>query len=930
MRITLKFGREMKIQPIYFLDNLPIKEKKHDEKINNTNDRNKITEFPSGYGNTNIAFCGKSKSAKAKSKSKPKVGLEEFSAQYKKALSETDYFVPYFEPYKESVQEILTHLCAGQPCLVVHSDNMDSKELLIHDIRKSIDNGHNQARHFGLPRGIPIVTINCADYSDKNSVIDYMTDEVVDAAGNDRAIIVADEADTLFDLLDRPYDFYKSSLFKKYPTIFLIEDKFIRLTQDDLALINSNFITPEQRAENYPDLDYNKYEALKQASKQVLMQQNRVGLPSIKFDEALAFLKNPVVQRHILSQDNDITFDKKVIEAALSLATAKLYYTLNHFGSGYQGYIMNEGAIAFDAAISLLKKAAINAANNNSTVVGPANLLSVFPDSALELTEKFKKDMDEHAAQKAKAERESAIADKEPEAVEAESEYIEYSNFSVIRNSKTKFSDIGGMFNVKKQLKEEFLDIFKNDKIKNSQKPNGILLYGPPGCGKTLLAKAIAGEAGVPFISTAGSSFIEIYVGTGPKRVRELYEVAREEAANHPSKTAIVFIDEVDAAAGDRRHSGTDEDTKTVDALLHEMDGTKNKGDSDIKIVTIIATNNKNMLDGAITRSGRIDVKCYIDDPRYSEKARLEILKIHSKDLPFKNDKEKEKLINELAKTSSGMSGADLAEVIKKAYRLSLRAGRKNIITQEDINEAKMRIQAGIKTDMETSDYERKQTFAREAGKAVNSMILEKIFEGEKYKHKMPTIALDFISNSARGGVPGSTYFKPSENKIESKESLFADVVTLYGSYAVETQLFDTHTTKVQRDMAEASEIIASSVVSFDFGTNKRFLSLNSLDLSSLYAGEIKEEIENFSRTGMNISQQMIKFAKPFIEQYVDSLMKSDVDREITSEEFKNQFSKWIEDNNKKEEYETLCKNIKEQITSFCSEKGEEKAKLGF
>ena len=271
-----------------------------------------------------------------------------------------------------------------------------------------------------------------------------------------------------------------------------------------------------------------------------------------------------------------------------------------------------------------------------------------------------------------------------------------------------------------------------------------------------------------------------------------------------------------------------------------------------------------------------------------------------------------------------------MAEVIKKAYRLSLRADRENIITQDDINEAKMRVQAGVKTDIETTDYEKQQTIAREAGKAVNSMILEKIFEGEKYKHKMPTNVLDFISNSARGGVSGSTYFKPSDNKTYSKESSFADVITLYGSYAVETQLFDTHTAKVYPDMDNASNIITDSVMYFDFGTSKRFLSLGSSNLSSLYAEEIKSEIENFSQKGMKISQQMIKFAKPFIEEYVKSFMGENSEREVTAEEFKNKFNNWLRANNKEEEYSDLCQDLKTQIQDFCKEKEPEKTKMGF
>ncbi|MBQ7449915.1 AAA family ATPase [bacterium] len=920
----------MRISPIIFslTENKNLKKK---EVSPNKDIKKEITDFPSNYGKTNIAFCGREKSSKKVQI--PPIALEEFISHYDKLKKEQNVVFPYFEPYRESVNRILTYLCSGEPCLVVYSDQMDSKELLLNDIRQSTDKGSSTSRLFGIKKGIPIITLNCADYVDRNPAIDYMEDDIINNVGDKKAIIVADEADTLFNSFNRPDDFLKSSLFKKYPTIFLLVESYTRSSKDDIAILSTKFLSSEDRFSLYPDLNYSDDEASRLASKQSLLQRNSVGLPSITSKDACKYLSNPIVQRFILAQNNNLRFNKEAIIGAISLADAMLYYKPNHTGAGYQGYIINEGATALDLAISLLKNAAVNAINLHSKTVRMNNLINIFPFSAEEMLTEFNNEIDEKNNKKNVVENEEKEDERVSSSVnvDEDADVSSSSNYSIIRNPKTKFSDIGGMFNVKKQLKEEFLDIFKNDKIKNSQKPNGILLYGPPGCGKTLLAKAIAGEAGVPFISTAGSSFIEIYVGTGPKRVRELYDAAREEAAKHPSKTAIVFIDEVDAAAGDRQHSGTDEDTKTVDALLHEMDGTKNKSDNDVKIITVIATNNKNMLDCAITRSGRIDVKCYIDDPRYSEKARREIINIHVKDLPFESDEQKEKIIENLANSTAGMSGADLAEVIKKAYRLSLGTGRENVVTQNDINEAKMRVQAGIKTDIESNEYEKRQTIAREAGHAVNSMMLEKLFENESYKHKMPARVLDFISNSARGGVLGSTYFKPSgENKTVSKESCFADVIMLYGSYAVETQLFDTHTSNVEKDMEEAASIIEKAIIDYDFGSQKRFVSLKSQNMRYLYADEIKSDIAQFSTTGMKIAQKMIQFAKPFIAEYTDSIISKGENKEVTAEEFKSMFNSWIESNGKKEEYEKLCQTLKTEITDFCKEKEEEKAKLGF
>ena len=929
----------MKTHSINLVKELVLNKKKENHNETCFKQKCNMTNFPKGYGNTNIAFCAKQKYKHLPKMYEPAVDVKEFMEVASKRGQRENSYLPFFTPYKYSVESVLNYLCTGQSCLLYYTDKMDVRELFLHDLRKTLDRGQNKARLFGLPRGIPFVKFNCADFLDKNELTDYMMEKVEEQVGDEKAIIIADEADTLFDVMERPNDFFKASLFKKYPTIFLTEEKYKMVSQDESAVYNTRFVSAQERYSEFPDLEYSYAEAEKQKSKQALLIQNNVSLPIIKNSDAKKFLMNPLVQKYFLANGNDIRFSLSLISYAISLANADLYYTNNNYGTNYQSYLTTQRGTALENAIMLLRLAAVDAVNHSQRIVKKENIRNIYPYKDAPLIEKFNKltkTLESHKEQMKEItdiiNSQAEEADNDKKTTEKEEEILENDGkVSIIRNPKTKFSDVGGMFNVKKQIKEEFLDIMKNDNIKNSQKPNGILLYGPPGCGKTLLAKAIAGEAGVPFVSTAGSSFVEIYVGTGPKGVRDLYEIARNEAKKHPSKTAIVFIDEVDSAAGRRNpDSGSGEDLKTVNALLHEMDGTKNKGDEDVKIITIMATNNKNMLDGAITRNGRIDVKCYIDDPRYSEKARREILDIHAKDLPFENEEEKEKLIDNLAKTSSGLSGADLAEIIKKAYRLSLRADRENIITQDDINEAKMRVQTGVKTDIETTDYEKQQTVAREAGKAVNSMILEKIFEGEKYKHKMPTMVLDFISNSARGGVSGSTYFKPSDNKTDSKESCFADVITLYGSYAVETQLYDTHTIKVYQDMGLASDIISSAVMYFDFGSSKRFLSLGSSNLSSLYSEEIKGEIENFSQKGMKISQQMIKFAKPFIEEYVNSLSGENSEREVTAEEFKAKFNNWLKANKKEEEYETLCKDLKAQIQDFCKENEPEKTKMGF
>ena len=415
--------------------------------------------------------------------------------------------------------------------------------------------------------------------------------------------------------------------------------------------------------------------------------------------------------------------------------------------------------------------------------------------------------------------------DEQNEITDKQDTKTEVSKFKIYKNVKTRFSDVGGMFNVKKQIQNDLLNILNNPNVKNSDKPSGIILYGPPGTGKTLLATAIAGEAGVPFISTAGSGFTEIYVGAGAKHVRELYSEARNLAKNSPSKTAIVFIDEADAVAGRRGQSSNKENDHTLNALLSELDGVQSKEENDIKVITIMATNRKDMFDDAF-RKGRVDLEFKIDDPRYSEKARKEILEINAKNKPFKDAKEKNKLLTDLAKSSSGMSGAELADVIKRAYRKTLYVGRKKqYITEKDINEAKLETLIGIKNDTEKSDFEQKSVLAHEAGHAINQLIMNKVFENENKKSKMPIQKLDFIVNESRGDAAGLTMMKPSDNHRLTVESLLSTLVVNYGGYSIEESMFDGHTDGVSSDLAHSTNLIINAVTKWGLGQKTKYIS---------------------------------------------------------------------------------------------------------
>lgn len=560
-----------------------------------------------------------------------------------------------------------------------------------------------------------------------------------------------------------------------------------------------------------------------------------------------------------------------------------------------------------------------NMMGSNTDIVSEMREIG-YAQSAMELAaviSQFELDNPKLAAQyKKDSERTRKPDQTKPEEVKEDTK----SNFKVYTHVKTRFSDVGGMFNVKQQIQEELLNILNNPRVKNSDKPGGIILFGPPGTGKTLLATAIAGEAKVPFISANGSSFNEIYVGAGAKNVRELYSQARNLAKASPSKTAIVFIDEADAVAGKRGGSSNRENDNTLNALLSELDGVQSKEESDIKVITIFATNRKDLFDSAF-RKGRIDMEFKIDDPRFSEKARREILAVNSKEKPFKSDREKNKILDELAKTSAGMSGAELADVIKRAYRKTLYKDRQvPYITEKDITEAKLEAIIGAKNDGEKTDYELKMVRAHEAGHAINQIVINRVFKDEAQKSKMPMQTLDFIVNESRGNAAGLTMMKPTENHRITIESLLAHLIVNYGGYSVEEKLFDCHTDGVSSDLQNSTDLIMQSVTQWGLGSKTRYIGCDPGGVTfELFKPDIKNDLINYSGTGMAISEMITEFTEPFIKEYVDKLTSGPLEKAsiITGEKFEKMFDEWLTKNNAQKDFEELCKKIRSSMTEF-------------
>ncbi|EOE6439932.1 ATP-dependent zinc metalloprotease FtsH [Campylobacter upsaliensis] len=358
---------------------------------------------------------------------------------------------------------------------------------------------------------------------------------------------------------------------------------------------------------------------------------------------------------------------------------------------------------------------------------------------------------------------------------------------------KVKFGDVAGVEEAKEEVKE-IVDFLKYPEryIKLGAKiPKGLLLVGPPGTGKTLLAKAVAGEADVPFFSVSGSSFIEMFVGVGASRVRDLFENAKKEAP------AIVFIDEIDAIGKSRAANGlmggNDEREQTLNQLLAEMDGF---GTESSPVIVLAATNRPEVLDAALLRPGRFDRQVLVDKPDF--KGRCEILKVHMKDVKI-SPKVK---VEDVGRLTAGLAGADLANIINEAALLAGRDGKK-FVEQDDLVEAVERAIAGLeKKSRRINDKEKKIVTYHECGHA----LIAETTKGAKRVSKVSVIP--------RGlAALGYTLNTPEENKfLMQRHELIAEVDVLLGGRAAEEVFIGEISTGASNDLERATDIIKAMI----------------------------------------------------------------------------------------------------------------------
>lgn len=404
------------------------------------------------------------------------------------------------------------------------------------------------------------------------------------------------------------------------------------------------------------------------------------------------------------------------------------------------------------------------------------------------------------------------------------------------KNKKT-FADVAGCDEEKEEL-AEIVDFLKNPKsytAMGARIPKGVLLVGPPGTGKTLLAKAVAGEAGVQFLSISGSDFVELYVGVGAGRVRDLFEQAKKLAP------AIIFIDEIDAV-GRQRGSGLggghDEREQTLNQLLVEMDGFgSNEG-----VIVMAATNRADILDNALLRPGRFDRQVYVGLPDI--RGREAILKIHARDKQLAEDVD----LNSIAKGTPGFAGADLENLMNEAALLAVRR-RHRFITMEDVDEAILKVQMGPeKKSRKMSEKARRLTAYHEAGHAV---------AGRYLKHVDP---VHYITIVPRGPAGGFTLFRPQEDleNFKSREEMFENIVMSLGGRIAEKLFLDDISTGASGDIQQASSIARDMVTKYGMSERLGPISYDSSG-HSIFIGRDFGQTKSYSEETAGIIDEEVK-----------------------------------------------------------------------
>lgn len=466
------------------------------------------------------------------------------------------------------------------------------------------------------------------------------------------------------------------------------------------------------------------------------------------------------------------------------------------------------------------------------------------------------------------------------------------------------FKDVAGQEEAKESV-VEMVDFLHNPgkyTAIGAKLPKGALLVGPPGTGKTLLAKAVAGEAKVPFFSLSGSDFVEMFVGVGASRVRDLFKQAEENAP------CIVFIDEIDSigkSRDSRYGGGNDEREQTLNALLAEMDGF----DSSKGILILAATNRPEVLDPALLRPGRFDRRVIVDTPDF--KGRLETLKVHSKDVKLDETVD----LDAIANITSGAVGSDLANMVNEAAINAVKCGRK-AISQDDLMEAVEVVIAGReKKDRILSKEEKKIVSYHEVGHALVAAI---------QKHAEPVQKITIVPRTM--GSLGYVIQAPEKEKyLMSKDELSAELVTLLAGRASEEIVFDSVTTGASNDMEKATKIARSMIAQYGMSEKFGLMSLeqisdpylgghSQLNCSDKTATEIEEEVKILLKQKYEEAKKLLQENRDKLDKIAKFLYEKET---ITGKQFMDIYHKCDEPEAREETTQTVetVENAKEDIT---------------
>ncbi|OGH14582.1 MAG: cell division protein FtsH [Candidatus Levybacteria bacterium RIFCSPLOWO2_02_FULL_37_10] len=431
---------------------------------------------------------------------------------------------------------------------------------------------------------------------------------------------------------------------------------------------------------------------------------------------------------------------------------------------------------------------------------------------------------------------------------------------------RIRFSDVAGVDEAKQEL-TEIVDFLKNPgkyKAMGARTPKGVLMVGPSGTGKTLLARATAGEANVPFFSMAGSEFMEMLVGVGASRVRDLFNTAKK------AQPAIIFIDEVDAIGRQRGvgiMGGHDEREQTLNQILVEMDGFAPTE----QLVVIAATNRPDVLDPALIRPGRFDRRVMLDMPDVV--GRKAILSIHARGKPFEKNVNWERV----AKRTVGFSGADIENMLNEAAILAARLEKK-AIDMSDLEEAATKVKLGPEKKRLQTDEDRKMTAYHEAGHALVSW---------EMPHMDPVHRISIVS---RGLSLGHTMMEPTEHVHETKTRLVEQISVMLGGRAAENLVFSEMTTGAADDIAKATEVARTMVVEFGMsdlgpinldGERKRYFEQSTV--SQEMAAKIDEQVKRITDAAYKRAASILIKLRKKLDLLASELLKKET---IESEEF--------------------------------------------